>query len=86
MPSLHLLISLTSTLLLSNTTEIPPYRETPVARPLSHSVSCRIADYRCYTPTSSCKNCLSQSKDRPNKGVSQKTLASEAYRAIGGIA
>ena len=31
-------------------------------------------------------NGLSQSKDRPNEGVSQKTLASEAYCAIGGVA
>ena len=29
---------------------------------------------------------LSQSKDRANKGVSQKKLAYEAYRAIGGVA
>ena len=30
----------------------PPYRETGVAIPLSHFVSCGIADYPCYTPTS----------------------------------
>ena len=30
----------------------PPYRETSVAIPLSHCVSCGIADYRSYTPTS----------------------------------
>ena len=54
--------------------------------PLSHCVSCGIADYRCHTPTSFRKNGLSQSKDRPNKGASQKELASEAYRAIGGVA
>ena len=64
----------------------PPYRETSVAIPLSHCVSCGIADYRCYTPTSVHKSGLSQSKDRPNKGVWQKKLASEAYRAIGGVA
>ena len=34
-----------------------------------HCVSCGIADYRCYTPTSFLnKNGLSQSKDRPTKG------------------
>ena len=37
---------------LSDPTEItPPYRKTGVATPLSHCVSCGIADYRCYTPT-----------------------------------
>ena len=64
----------------------PPYRETGVAIPLSHCVSCRIADYRCYTPTPVRKSGLSQSNDRPNEGVSQKKLASDAYRAIGGVA
>ena len=55
-----------------------------VTRPLSHCISCGIADYRCYTPTSVPKNGLSQSKDRPNKGsYRRKKLASEAYRAIG---
>ena len=67
-------------------TEIPPHRETGVAIPLSQCVSCGIADYRCYTPTSFGTDGLSQSKDRPNKGVSQRKLASEAYRAIGGVA
>ena len=64
----------------------PPYRETSVAIPLSDCVSCDIADYRCCTPASVRKSGLSQSKNRPNKGVSQKELASEAYRAIGGVA
>ena len=59
----------------------PPYREAGVAIPLSHCVSYGIADHRCYAPTSFHKNGLSQSKDRPNKGVSQKKLASKAYRA-----
>ena len=73
---------------LSDPTEIPPppHRETGVAIPLSHCVSCGITDYRCYTPTSFLKNGLSQSKGRPNKGVSQTKLASEAYCAIGGVA
>ena len=56
----------------------------PVAIPLSHCVSCGIADYRCYTPTSFRKSGPLQSKDRPNKGgLSQKKLAPEAYRAKG---
>ena len=62
----------------------PPYRETGVAIPLSHCVSCGIADYRCYTPTAFFKNGLSQSKDRPNKGLSPRKRAAQAYRAIGG--
>ena len=63
----------------------PPYRETRVAIPLSHCASCGIADYRCCILTSFLKNGLSRSKDRPNKGgLSQKKLASEAYRAVGG--
>ena len=32
------------------------------------------------------KNGLSQSKDRPWSGVSQRKLAGEAYHAIGGVA
>ena len=46
----------------------PPHHEAGVAIPLFDCVSCGIADYRCYTSTSFCKNGLSQSKDRPNKG------------------
>ena len=58
---------------LSDPTEIPPpHRGTGVAIPLSHGVSCGIADYRCYTPTSFQKNGLSQSKDRPNKGGNRR--------------
>ena len=64
----------------------PPYLETSVAIPLSHYVSYGIVDYRCCTPTSFRKNGLLQSKDRPNKGASQRKLASEAYRAVGGVA
>ena len=63
----------------------PPHRETRVAIPLSHCVSYGIADYSCYTPTSFRKNDLSRSKDRPNKGVAQKRLVPEAYRATGGV-
>ena len=37
-------------------------------------------------PLLSVKSGLSQSKDRPNKGASQKILASEAYYAMGGVA
>ena len=46
--------------------------------PLSHCVSCGIADYRCYTPTSFLKNARSQStKTGLTRGVSQKKLASK---------
>ena len=62
------------------------YRGIGVAMPPSHRVSCGIADYRCYTPISFHKHGLSQSKDRPNKGASQKKLASEAYCAAGDVA
>ena len=67
---------LRSKLRLSDPTEIPPppHRETSVAIPLLHCVSCGIADYRCYTPTSFRKNGLSQSKERPNKGYRRKSL------------
>ena len=57
-----------------------PKQPPPISRemPLSHCVSCGIADYRCYTPTSfRKKKNLPQSKDRPNRGgggVSQKSL------------
>ena len=55
---------------LSDPTEIPPYRETGVAIPLSHCVSCGIADYRWYTPAAFRENGLSQSKDKPwNEGI-----------------
>ena len=50
-----------------------PYRKTGVAIPLSHYVSCGIAGYRCYTPTSLHKNGLSQSKDGLNRaGIAEK--------------
>ena len=76
---------------LSDPTEIPPYRETSIAVPLSHCVFCGIADYCCYTPTSFCKSGLWQSKDKPpplggGGGVSQKKLAPPAYRAKGAAA
>ena len=64
----------------------PPFPETGAAIPLSHCVSCGIADYRCYPPTSFPENGLSQSKTGLGGGVSQKKLAPEAYRAIAGIA
>ena len=47
---------------------------------------CGIADYRCYTPTSFCKMAYRNPKTGLTRGVSQKKLASEAYRAIGGVA
>ena len=52
----------------------PPYRETGVAIPLSHCVSCGIADYRCYTPTSVRKSGLLQSKDSLTRGYRRKNL------------
>ena len=55
----------------------PPYCETGVAMPLPHCVFCGIADYRCYTPTSSRTSGLSRSKNW-TRGASQKKLASEA--------
>ena len=62
---------------LSDPTEIPPYRETSLAIPMSHCVAvcvfCGIADYRCYTPTSFRKSGLSQSEDGPNKeGIAEE--------------
>ena len=70
---------------LSDPTEIPPYRETGVAIPLSHCISCGIADYRCYTPTSFRKDGLSQAKDRPNKGgIAEKAYPWNLSRYRGG--
>ena len=66
----------------SRPTEIRPYRETGVALPLLHCVSCGIADYRCYTLTSFLKNGLLRSRGKPNKRVLPQKLASKAYRAI----
>ena len=57
-----------------------------IAIPLLHRVSCSIVDYRCYTPTSFCKRGLSQSKTDLTRGVPQKSLDSEAYRAVAGVA
>ena len=55
------------------------------AIPLSQCVSCGIADYRCYTPDFH-KTGMSQPKTDLTRGASQKKLASEAYRVIGGVA
>ena len=71
---------------LSDLTEIPPYRETGVAIPLSHCVSCSIADYRCYIPTSFRKMACRNLKTDLTRGLSQVKLASKAYRVIGGVA
>ena len=71
----------------SDPTKIPPpYRETGVAIPLSHCVSCGIADSRYYTPTSFRKPAYRSAKTGLGGGASKKKLASEAYRAIGGVA
>ena len=64
----------------------PPYRETGVTIPLLHCVFCGTADYRCYTPTSFRKSGLRNPKTGLTRRVSQKKLAPEAYRAIGGDA
>ena len=64
----------------------PPYRETGVAIPLSHCVSCRIADYPCYTPLLSFKMAYRNPKTGLTRGVSQTKLASKAYRFTGGVA
>ena len=65
----------------------PPYRETGVAMPLLHCDSCGIADCRCYTPTSSRTSCpIAIKRQALERAASQKKLASEAYRAIGGVA
>ena len=72
---------------LSAPTQIPPYRETSIAIPLSHCVSGGIADYRCYTPASFLKKMayLSPKTDLTRVALlSQRKLASEAYRAIWG--
>ena len=51
---------------------------------MSHCVSSGIADYRCYTPNSFLNKMAYRSpKTDLTGGVSQKKLASEAYRAIG---
>ena len=64
----------------------PLYREAGVAMPLSHCASCGIADYRCYTPTSfHVKIAYGRPKTDLTSGVSQRKLASGAYRAIGGV-
>ena len=78
--------ALAGAFVLSDPTEIPPYHETGVAIPLSHSVSCGIADYRCYTPTLFHKVAHRNPKTDLTRGVSQTKLASKAYRAIGGVA
>ena len=70
---------------LSDLTETPLSRDkcsnTPVA-----IVSCGIVDYRSYTPTLSVKMAHRNPKTDLTRGVWQKKLASEAYRAIGGVA
>ena len=51
----------------------PLYLETGVAIPLSHCVSCGIADYRCYTPAPFRKMVYRNPKTGLGR-VSQKTL------------
>ena len=60
---------------LSDPTEIPPpYRETGVAIPLSHCVSCGIADYRCYTRISFLKH----GYRNPKTGLTRGGIADKA--------
>ena len=61
---------------LSDPTETPPLSRDRCSNTL---VALR---FLWYTPTFG----LLQSKDRPNKGGITENLASEAYRAIGGVA
>ena len=52
--------------------------------PLSHYLSCGIAGYRCYTPTSFFKIDPLQSKDRPNKGgIAEKSLPLKPIAFLG---
>ena len=60
----------------------PLYRETPVARRLLSSV---VSQTIAATPTSSRARGLSHSKDGPWREDIPEKLASEAYRATGGI-
>ena len=55
----------------------PPYLETPLSRPLSHCVLCGIADYCCYTPTSS-----SGPKTRLRGGFRRKSLPCDPGRHL----
>ena len=65
----------------------PRYRETGAAIHLSRCVSCSIADNRCYAPTSFCnKKAYRNPKTDLTRGASQKKPASEACRAIEGVA
>ena len=51
---------------------------------MSHCVSCGIADYHFYTPTSFRKKGLSQSKDRPwQEGIAEKTCLWSLSRCSG---
>ena len=53
----------------------PPHRETSAAIPVSHCISCGIADYRCYTPTSFKKNGYRNPKIGLTRGYRRKSLA-----------
>ena len=61
----------------------PPCRKTGAAIPMLHCVSCGIA---ATLPLLSLKIAYRSPKTGLTRGVSQKKLASEAYRAIGGVA
>ena len=63
-----------------------PRLGTHVSDLLMHCIVCGIADFCCYTPILSIKVAYRNPKTDLTRGVSQKKLASEAYRAIGGVA
>ena len=60
----------------------PPYRETGVAIPLSHCVSVISQTIAATPPLLSVKKAYRSPKTGLTRGVSQKKLASEAYREI----
>ena len=64
----------------------PPYRETGVAIPLSHCVSVVSQTIAATPPLLSVKVAYRGPKTGLTRGVSQKKLAPENYRVIGGVA
>ena len=62
----------------------PPYRETDVAMPLSHSASCGIADYRCCTRSLlSAKWPIAVSRQALQGGIAETTCLSSLLRCRG---
>ena len=73
---------------LSGPTKIPPppYRETGVAIPLSDCVPVVSQTIAATPQLLSVKMAYRSPKTDLTRGISQKKLASEAYRAVGGVA